>query len=387
MVIARNGDTTTITMANDYQGDLTEFALVVPVPEVLARDQIAVSENAIIDHLDAYTAPRLVEYFDEAPHEPQFLYFMESSAAPESSVRDQALGVTIEARYSVGEYDILILSAEESSGLGTWLTENGYKVPPAADRALDAYIRQGMKFFVAQVNLEDQATLGFSYLRPLRLTFRSPDFMLPIRLGMVNANGPQELFVYTLTRQGRVEVKNYRTARIPTDRHIPLFVKQEFGAFYTAMFDEQVRRENGRAVFLEYAWDMGWCDPCAADPLSNYELEQLGVDWLKGDASGSTSINRAVEVFVTRLHVRYDATTFPDDLIFRETDDRENYQGRYVLRHPWLGEPETDADREYLRSLPFRFELEAQNLATLTGWPIADIRAKMKAGGQSLPDQ
>ena len=132
---------------------------------------------------------------------------------------------------------------------------------------------------------------------------------------------------------------------------------------------------------------MGWCDPCAADPLSNYELEQLGVDWLKGDASGSTSINRAVEVFVTRLHVRYDATTFPDDLIFRETDDRENYQGRYVLRHPWLGEPETDADREYLRSLPFRFELEAQNLATLTGWPIADIRAKMKAGGQSLPDQ
>ena len=206
VVIARNGDTTTITMANDYQGDLTEFALVVPVPEVLARDQIAVSENAIIDHLDAYTAPRLVEYFDEAPHEPQFLYFMESSAAPESSVRDQALGVTIEARYSVGEYDILILSAEESSGLGTWLTENGYKVPPAADRALDAYIRQGMKFFVAQVNLEDQATLGFSYLRPLRLTFRSPDFMLPIRLGMVNANGPQELFVYTLTvsvRSGR----------------------------------------------------------------------------------------------------------------------------------------------------------------------------------------
>ena len=21
-----------------------------------------------------------------------------------------------------------------------------------------------------------------------------------------------------------------------------------------------------RAVFLEYAWDMAWCDPCAADP-------------------------------------------------------------------------------------------------------------------------
>jgi hypothetical protein len=27
-----------------------------------------------------------------------------------------------------------------------------------------------------------------------------------------------------------------------------------------------------RAVFVEYAWDMGWCDPCAANPLSADEL-------------------------------------------------------------------------------------------------------------------
>ena len=38
-------------------------------------------------------------------------------------------GVTIEARYTVGEYDILILSAKQSSGLMTWLQANGYRVP------------------------------------------------------------------------------------------------------------------------------------------------------------------------------------------------------------------------------------------------------------------
>ena len=56
--------------------------------------------------------------------------------------------------------------------------------------------------------------------------------MLPIRLGMVNANGPQELFVYTLTRKGRVETTNYRTVRLPSDLDVPLFVKDRFADFY-----------------------------------------------------------------------------------------------------------------------------------------------------------
>ena len=57
-------------------------------------------------------------------------------------------------------------------------------------------------------------------------------------------------------------------------------MKEDFGDFYKALFAEQVRRERMQTVFLEYAWDMGWCDPCAADPLSREELRQLGVFWL-----------------------------------------------------------------------------------------------------------
>mgnify|MGYP002260361150 CR=1 FL=1 len=49
---------------------------------------------------------------------------------------------------------------------------------------------------------------------------------------------------------------------------------------YRAMFDQHVRREDMRAVFQEYAWDMSWCDPCAADPLSPDELRQAGVFWV-----------------------------------------------------------------------------------------------------------
>ena len=202
---------------------------------------------------------------------------------------------------------------------------------------LHSYLKQNLKFFVAKVNLGEQAKLGLTHLRPLQIAFESPKFMLPIRLGTVNADGAQELFIYFLTRQGRVETTNYRTVRLPEAQEIPLYVKDKFGDFYRDLFTQQVKRENERGVFLEYAWDMNWCDPCAANPLSADELRSLGVFWQDHNGRPSKGMAPAQNVFLTRLHVRYDAAHFPEDLIFQETSDRANFQARYILRHPWTG--------------------------------------------------
>jgi len=75
--------------------------------------------------------------------------------------KSAALGVRIEAEYTVGEYDILILSATQSDGLVTWLNDGGYKMPAGASPVLGSYIKQSMKFFVARVNLKEQDKLGF----------------------------------------------------------------------------------------------------------------------------------------------------------------------------------------------------------------------------------
>jgi hypothetical protein len=386
VVLVRDGDRTVMTMANDFQGDLKEFAVVIPVPTFLTREQIHVGEKALVDHLDGYSAPRLVEYFDGDPCEVSRLFERAASARAAASAlrtngdaRAQSLGVTIEAQYSVGEYDILILSAQQSSGLETWLRENGYRIPAGAANVLASYLKQNMRFFVARVNLARQASLGFTYLRPLQVAYESPKFMLPIRLGMVNANGPQELFVYALTRRGRVETTNYRTVRLPSDMELPVYLKErgEFARFYKAMFAQQVERHDARVVFTEYAWDMKWCDPCAAEPLSNDELRNLGVFWDLGR-------NQPPNVFLTRLHVKYDAAHFPEDLVFQETADRANFQGRYVLRHPWKGaqsgEASCDAERAYRQSLRERQDKEAVNLASATGWNLSEIRKKMGLG-------
>ncbi len=340
VALVRDGDRTVMTMANDFKGDLKEFAVVIPVPTVLRREQIHVAETALLDHLDAYSAPRLVEYFDENPCQQYEMLRMQAPSGVAAGVvggaadaaRAKSLGVTIEATYTVGEYDILILSAKQSDGLETWLTESGYRIPPGASRVLGSYIRQDMKFFVAKVNLEEQGKLGYTFLRPIQVAYESPKFMLPIRLGMVNASGAQELFVYALTRKGRVETTNYRAVRLPSDAEVPLFVKDDFANFYKAMFGRQVVREDRRAVFLEYAWDMAWCDPCAADPLSSAELRELGVFWTGDDGR---PMGRMVpppgagpqNVFLTRLHLRYDGEHFPEDLVFQETWRPREFSG------------------------------------------------------------
>src|SRR5436309_819354 len=387
VVLVRDGDRTVMTMANDFEGEPKEFAVVIPVPTVLAREQIHVGEKALVDHLDAYSAPRLVEYFDQNPCARRELMELAMAAGVAGKARDslrdaKALGVTIEAQYAVGEYDILILSAQQSAGLETWLRQNGYRIPAGATEVIGSYLRQNMRFFVAKVNLAEHARLGFSYLRPLQVAYESPKFMLPIRLGMVNANGPQELFVYALTRNGRVETTNYRTTKLPSDMELPVYLKDqgEFGKFYKAMFTRQVENERGRAVFLEYAWDMRWCDPCAADPLTSDELRKLGVFW--SDSAGG---GQAPNVFLTRLHVRYDSAHFPEDLVFQQTGDRTNFQGRYILRHAWTGDERCSAAAPYRAELRARHEQEVERLASLTGWSIADIR--QRAGIMGGPPQ
>ncbi len=399
VVLVRNADRSVISMMNDYKGELTEFALVVPVPVVLEKGQIHIGDREIFKHLDGYSAPRLVEYFDANPclamsdKDVLMPAPMAGAMRAESAARAKALGVTVEAQYTVGEYDIVILSAKQSDGLETWLIENGYRIPQGASRALRPYIEQEMKFFVAKVNLKEQKKTGLTYLRPLQFAFESPKFMLPIRLGMVNASGPQDLVLYVLTQNGRVETTNYRTVKLPSGMDVPEYVKDDFAGFYKAMFDLQVKQERMRAAFTEYFWNMGWCDPCAAEPLSHEELRKLGVFWLDGASTQPGFVTRPMPggplpVMVTRIHVRYAPDTFPEDLVFQETGDRENFQGRYVLRHAWKGSAEEcSAAKGYFTDLGRRREKEASTLADLTGWSLADIRNKMQLGATTKPEK
>ena len=203
--------------------------------------------------------------------------------------------------------------------------------------------------------------------------------MLPLRLGTVNANGPQDLIVFALTRHGRVEAINYPNIKTPSGMDVPLYVKDDFGPFYKSIFETVVAKEHMRAAFVEYAWNMGNCDPCAAEPLRarNRPNSARAGSAIRGPLRrGAGSI--------TRMHVRYDAQSFPEDIAFEETADAENFQARYVLRHPWTGAADCPAGGDYRASLPAAFAKQAETLAALTDWPRKEIVARMRLSGQPV---
>lgn len=374
VVFVRDGRRSVITMASDYRGPAAAFAMIVPSPRVLLRNQIRTVKAETVAHLDAYSAPRLVEYNDYDPCAPMVL--VEPSVAVAENARSRgpkALGVTVEAEYAVGVYDIAILSANESDGLVTYLRQEGYRIPPGAELVLADYIADKMKFFVARVNLKRHDSGGARELPPLQISFRSPKFMLPLQLGKINGDNEQQVLLLALTKAGRVEAANYKNARIPSNMSVPVFIENVFGQFYQRLFETTAKPNT---VVTEYAWDMAWCDPCAADPLDVKELRELGANWVRqGDGAGQ-------DAFVTRLHFRYDKTGFQRDLLLRVTDDRENFQGRYVMQHPYGEAMQCAEARDYIRDTRKRLRDEATRLRQLTGWSIGEIDQRIR---QSVP--
>jgi hypothetical protein len=83
---------------------------------------------------------------------------------------------------------------------------------------------------------------------------------------------------------------------------VPLYVKDDFGDFYKASFERAAQREDRSAVFREYAWNMGWCDPCVAAPLSVDEMQKLGARWLDADAPRGCGMEATGQSFAVETH-------------------------------------------------------------------------------------
>lgn len=381
VIMVRDGERNVITMYNDFKGNFKDFAMVVPVPVVLEKKDIKVVDQQIFNTLNDYSKPRLVEYYDQNPCNPVEYESMElrksmtgSVAAPQMRMMNDAKEekVRIEAQYLVGEYDILILSATESAALKTWLDQNNYKIPKGAEEVLEPYIKSNLKFFVVKVNEAEKKKLPGDFLRPIQISYNSPKFMLPIRLGMANADGDQDMIVYAFTKKGRAEVINYRTVSLPTAKNIPLFVKNNFGNFYSNLFQHQWKREGKSVAMLEYAWDVSpknfmKCDPCVATAPSQQDLVQAGVWWVDPQQKGNENAAYNANVYFTRLHVRYNRSSFPQDLMFQATPNTENYQARYIVTHPAQGDFNCDAGKQYLKDLKQRRADEMEMLTYLTG--------------------
>jgi Na+-translocating ferredoxin:NAD+ oxidoreductase RnfD subunit len=389
VIMVRDGNKNVITMYNDFKGDAKDFAMIVPVPTVLKKKDIRVVHESIFNTFNEYSKPKLLQHYDQNPCIPirdfSEKFAMTESVTVTSSGRnegDVVPKVKVEAQYIVGEYDIVLLSATESESLKNWLNNNGYALPKGAEEVLEPYIKSKLKFFVAKVNPDEKAKLQNGFLRPIQISFRSPKFMLPIRLGMANADGDQDMIVYAITKKGRIECTNYRTVNMPTKKNIPLFVQENFGAFYTNAFENTWKKEGQNVAVLEYAWNISpytsepKCDPCTVATPGLYELQQAGVWWLTGkdwndysdvydEDEDDFQVNR--NAHFTRLHIRYNRKNFAQDPTFMVTPNKDPFQTTYTITHPANGDLSCAPGKDYLKELKKRRKTELQNLYDLTG--------------------
>lgn len=331
VAVVRQEGRTTLSMSNDVEGDTADFALVVPVPEVLPEDAIHTLDKDLFGRLDQYSAPRLVEYqcSDFEPKDTGWLRGGDDEA--ESGGSDDTGGVDVEAEYVVGEYRIVILSAQQSSGLFTWLNDNGYAVPSNAEALLQQYIDAGSYFFAAKVDADAGVASGDT-LSPLQFSYESEAFGLPIRLGTLNARDTQDLIIYGINgySKGRMGISNYTEVEID-DECMWETEGESFQQFYADRFTEAYEDTPGAVWVTEYAWGGSGCDPCTGTPPDEQDLITLGYDQtLEGDW------RTVYNVYFTRLHMRYTPFEAGEDLVLYHSNLDEQVQQRYITYETFL---------------------------------------------------
>src|SRR5499427_5476051 len=107
VVLMRKGNRTVMTMSNNYQGPPENFAMVVPVPVVLHKEQVKTLAPDVFKHIDQLSAPRLVEYWEQDPcytppaHEYEGAVLAADAPQAPGSMKDaksNKYGVKIEAK-------------------------------------------------------------------------------------------------------------------------------------------------------------------------------------------------------------------------------------------------------------------------------------------------
>lgn len=337
VILARDGSETVLTVSMDYDGDASQFALLLPVPEILRREDVSTPDRELVDAVESYGAARAVEYSCEDALPVQVgvgCGGLLGCASAEGAYADTAWRSTVDvvASFDVAGYNLVVLSAEQSDGLWTWLDQNGYAVPEGGEDVLQEYIDAGAYFLAVKIDLTEVETVQ-GWLPPLQFRYSADVFGLPIRIGTISAEGEQEVVINVIADEelGQAGISNYPEYELDHDCMVDW--GDDFGAWYEARIDGAFAQ--GAGWLREHSWPvfkrvetMGTyhCDPCTMTitETGDFEAEQLAALGAGGD-----------ELHLSRLRVRYRPEEATEDLVFYFDGIRDQKgQSRFIAhRH------------------------------------------------------
>jgi MYXO-CTERM domain-containing protein len=302
VVVFEGEGATAVTVAADYHGPMKPFALVLPVPKDVTLADVKVLKGAAMNHLEALTAPRFHVFWEQDPCDPgpveqewqRDLTVKGARAMGKQKLMDipRKLKIETEAAFEEGGYTFELAPGGSADALINWLKKKGYEAPAELKKELTPAITRGMKFLVAEVEVDRLELLGDggAVLAPIRFVTHMGYRDLLSRLGLVNLDGKQDLIVYTIHPENRFEVKNVKTVPAPTNLEVEMSasdakggLKERPGEFYAALQD-RVLEKTGAVVLTEYVWDTKECgEPCVRSPLTLQALLTFGGDALEAN--------------------------------------------------------------------------------------------------------
>lgn len=362
VVVAIENGRTVLTLANDFEGAVADFGLVIPLPGTVTAADVSVVDRAALDRIDAYTAPRTVRYscsdvvwvpgdsggwVDYGPggssgcggssDEPAT--FEQQSSADSGAYQGGGLGSstfaggTTAERFTAGEYELALVDATGVGSLDAWLADNGFDLPTGARALIAEAIGGGARFLVARVSAESLAGAeARSWLSPIQVRYAGEEVVLPVRLGATAAGGQQDILVYGITTMaaGALAVANYPS--VPVEEDCILGDSDGDGAFddlgtgYEALFDlsHTAADRGGRAGWtLEFNSPQGVCDPLPPDgPIESSTLVALGFE------GGVDNANLA------RIHLRGQPGEIDQDLVLYASGFTRYWQQAYIEDAP-----------------------------------------------------
>lgn len=308
-----------VSILPDYQGPLSGFAVIIPVPKDVSIEQVSTLKREFVDRVARVSAPKFAEFWEMDPCDTEeveqdwerdmtakantgFLGVMQTE--PGKKVAKEML-LDLKAQTKDGEYKEIFVGTSDE--IKTWLAKKEYSLPTGGEDSLKTYDAAGYKFVALDVDVNRVELVGGdrAQLSPIRYFTNEAISSLPTRFGLPSAAKEQELLIYTLVPETRFQVTNYPTLPAPTNLRVvtdyedkpgsTFNLKEKMGEFYSALHDRFLQKHPG-SFLIEYAFPADTCgQPCTTEPLLPYEILSLGADVFEVDLSEEVRRPKAPE--------------------------------------------------------------------------------------------
>lgn len=325
VVVARKDNINVLTFTNEFESEADELMLLIPVSEAVKPSQVSMIDMSLLNTLEEYTSPRLVEYVNFDPCQ------KDSAKRPDINVDrsyttiadDKAIGVSSKDKDIVASSEIYALTSKESDGIIVWLKNNGYNLNEKTVNLLQSYIASKSRFVVLKFkDVGDKK----AWTAPVQITSEAKQFILPAAIGTANADGNQDMTITFLSSLGKIVPVSTNIREIDIGLDLPLSAKGDFPAVYGRMLNKFFDNHRG-TMLLEYAWPANSCKPCTSEPVPVQNLIDLGATWYHLPKKGTAGlVDPASAIYMTRIHARFDIAQTPDNFMFEELSDRLQYQ-------------------------------------------------------------